>query len=210
VSEAAPAAAGTSQGEAMPLSAPAERERLHDRRYEFQGFRRKDGLWDIEGRMVDTKTYDFANSARGTIHAGTPLHDMVIRLTLDEHFVVRDIEAATQASPFAICPAITEGFQVVKGLKMGAGWRRQLKERLGGVKGCTHHVEMLGAMATVAYQTMWKYVSKEMSERGSGAHRRPGFIDSCHAFASDGEIVRRQWPEFYTGPEETEVAANKA
>ena len=184
----------------MPLSAPVEREPLHERRYEFQGFRRKDGLWDIEGRMVDTKAYDFPNQYRGTVHAGTPVHDMRIRLTLDDHFVVRDIEATTEASPFEICPAITQSFAVIKGLRIGPGWRQRLKERLGGVKGCTHHVEMLGAMATVAYQTMWKYVSAEMSGKGSGAKHRPGFIDSCHAFASDGEVVRQRWPEFYTGP----------
>ena len=189
----------------MPLSAPVEREHLHDRRYEFQGFRRKDGLWDIEGRMVDSKTYDFPNEYRGTIHAGTPLHDMWIRLTLDDQFVVRDIEAVTAASPFEICPAITESFAVIKGLKIGAGWRRQLKERLGGAKGCTHHVEMLGAMATVAYQTMWKYVSAELSTKGSGPKQRPGFIDSCHAFASDGPLVRERWPEYYDGPEEAEA-----
>jgi hypothetical protein len=29
--------------------------------------------------MVDSKTYDFPNLHRGTIHAGTPLHDMRIR-----------------------------------------------------------------------------------------------------------------------------------
>jgi len=192
----------------MPLSAPVEREHLHDRRYEFQGFRRKDGLWDIEGRMTDSKTYDFPNNYRGTIHAGTPLHDMRIRLTLDDHFVVRDIEAVTEASPFEICPAITESFAVIKGLKLGAGWRRGLKERLGGANGCTHHLEMLGAMATVAYQTMWRYVSEEMSSKGGGTAKRPGFIDSCHAFASDGEIVRDRWPEFYTGAEK--AATNKA
>jgi len=189
----------------MPLSAPVEREHLHDRRYEFQGFHRRDGLWDIEGRMVDSKTYDFPNLHRGTIHAGTPLHDMRIRLTLDDHFVVRDIEAVTEAAPFEVCPAITESFAAIKGLKVGAGWRRQLKEKLGGVKGCTHHLEMLGAMATVAYQTMWKHVSAEMSATGSGSSRRPGFIDSCHAFASDGEVVRRSWPDFYTRPGKIEA-----
>ena len=194
----------------MPLSAPVERERLHDRRYEFQGFRRTDGLWDIEGRMVDTKTYDFPNHDRGTVHAGTPVHDMLIRLTLDDNFVVRDIEAVTEAAPFAICPAITDSFSVIKGLKLGAGWRRQLKDKLGGVKGCTHHVEMLAAMGTVAYQTMWKRVSREMSEKGSRPARRPGLIDSCHAFASDGPVVHRSWPEFYTGPGKAEAHAKKA
>jgi Protein of unknown function (DUF2889) len=183
----------------MPLSAPVEREHLHDRHYEFRGFRRKDGLWDIEGRMTDTKTYDFPNLHRGTIRAGAPVHDMLIRLTLDDNFIIRGIEAVTDASPFAICPAITDSFSVIKGLKLGIGWRRQLSERLGGVKGCTHHAEMLAAMATVAYQTMWKYVSADMTQSEPGAARRPGVIDSCHAFASDGEIVRTRWPQFYAG-----------
>ena len=54
----------------MPLSPPAERERLHTRRYEFGGFRRKDGLWDIEGQLIDTKTYAFSNQYRGEIQSG--------------------------------------------------------------------------------------------------------------------------------------------
>ena len=184
----------------MSLSAPAERQPLHERNYDFRGYRRSDGLWDIEGHLVDTKDYAFDNEWRGTVSPGTPVHDMWIRLTLDDGLTVRDIEAATAAAPFSVCGDIAPGFAAVKGLTVGPGWRKQIKERLGGVKGCTHLVEMLGAMATVAYQTMWKHVSAEMSATGSGSSRRPGFIDSCHAFASDGEVVRRSWPDFYTGP----------
>ncbi len=36
------------------------------------------------------------------------------------------------------------------------------------------------------------------------AHRslgKPAIIDSCYAFASDGEVVRNRWPQFYTGSE---------
>src|SRR5262249_56408644 len=109
----------------------------------------------------------------------------------------------------AMGAAIAGGLSAIKGLKVGAGWRRGLKERLGGVKGCTHQVEMLGAMATVAYQTMWKYVSEQMSATGTGPHRRPGFIDSCHAFASDGPVVREHWPEFYAGAKDAEAAEKK-
>jgi hypothetical protein len=186
----------------MPLSAPAvEREHLHDRKYDFQGFRRKDGLWDIEGRMTDTKTYRFPNEYRGHIEVGEPLHDMRIRLTVDDHFVVQDIEVSTDGSPFAICSEVAPNFAVVKGLKIGSGWNKKLKELLGGTRGCTHHVEMLGAMATVAFQTLWGQVVRE--KRGvpeSGSTHRPKMLDTCHAFASDGEVVKKHWPAFYTGP----------
>ena len=186
----------------MPLSASAvEREHLHDRRYDFQGFRRKDGLWDIEGRMTDSKTYGFPNEFRGRIEAGEPLHDMRIRLTLDDHFVVRDIEVSTDGAPFAICPDVAPNFAAVKGLKVGSGWNKKLKELLGGTRGCTHHVEMLGAMATVAYQTMWGQLAREKNQAAeAGSARRPALLDTCYAFASDGEVVKKSWPAFYTGP----------
>ena len=188
----------------MPLSAPkVEREHLHDRRYEFQGFRRADKLWDIEGRMTDAKTYAFDNEDRGRIEAGEPLHDMRIRLTIDERFVVHDIEVSTDAAPFSICPAITPNFAVVKGLRIGPGWRKNLKERLGGVHGCTHHVEMLVAMATVAYQSLWsKREHHEEEEADARAGKRPAVLDTCHALASDSPVVKRHWPKFYTGKEE--------
>jgi hypothetical protein len=183
----------------MPLSTPlVEREPLHDRRYDFQGFRRKDGLWDIEGRMVDSKRYSFPNEFRGRIEAGEPLHDMRIRLTLDDRFVVRDIEVSTDAAPFGICPGVTPNFAVVKGLKIRPGWNKRVKELLGGVRGCTHHVEMLGAMATVAFQTMWSQLERSTPETESAG--RPAFLDTCHALAADGPEVKKHWPAFYIGP----------
>jgi hypothetical protein len=181
----------------MPLSEPVERELFHTRRYEFQGYRRSDGLWDIEGHLVDLKAYGFENQHRGRIDPGEPLHGMWLRVTIDEDFLVHEIEAVTDYSPFAICPAITPNFQKMKGQRIGRGWRQQVRVALGGTQGCTHLVEMLQAMATVAYQTLYPVRARKAKEGDND--RRPGLIDTCHAFASDGEIVKRSWPRFYTG-----------
>src|SRR3546814_20892220 len=80
----------------MPLSPPVERTCLHNRTYDFQGYQRADGLWDIEGRIVDTKTYPFAKQDRGEIPPGEALHDLSIRLTHDGDFTWPDIEAVTE------------------------------------------------------------------------------------------------------------------
>jgi hypothetical protein len=196
-----------------PLSAPAERNELHSRQYDFHGFRRADGLYDIEGRMTDCKTYAFPNRWRGEIAAGDPVHDMWARITIDDDFVVVDIEVHTAAGPFEVCPAITPSFAALKGARIGKGWARALKERFGGVHGCTHHVEMLRAMGTVAFQTV--FGAREMMKRERSAQsghdtsggdaaaapgvptKRPGVIDTCHALAADGEVVRQLWPQFY-------------
>ena len=50
----------------MALSEPDyPREHWHTRRVECFGYRRGDGMWDIEGHIVDTKTYEFPNQSRG-------------------------------------------------------------------------------------------------------------------------------------------------
>jgi hypothetical protein len=181
----------------MPLSPAAERERFHTRAYEIAGYRRADGLWDIEARMTDAKTYSFHNEHRGQIRAGEPLHDMWIRLTIDEGLVVRDIEAATDGAPFAVCPAITPNFKRMIGARVGAGWRRAIRQHLAGVEGCTHLAEMLGAMATVAFQTLYPVLAKKDAENPRPG--KPALLDSCHAYRSDGPVVKKAWPEFYTG-----------
>jgi hypothetical protein len=180
-----------------PLSAPVERKHLHTRRYEFQGYQRTDGLWDIEGRMTDTKTYGFPNEWRGEIKADEPIHDMWLRLTLDDDLVVRDIETATEASPFEICPQATPKYAAIKGARIGPGWTKRVKDLFGGPVGCTHHTEMLVAIATVAYQTIFSARNKWGDT--DAETRRPAFLDTCHALASDSETVKTHWPQFYTG-----------
>jgi hypothetical protein len=67
-----------------PLSPPPERELLHSRDIVLRGYRRSDGLYDIEAHLTDTKTYGSANRDRGYIHAGEPIHGMWLRLTVDD------------------------------------------------------------------------------------------------------------------------------
>ena len=181
----------------MPLPPASKRQRLHLRDYEIAGYRREDGLWDIEARMTDRKTYSFDNAYRGVIRAGEPLHDMWIRLSIDEDLVVRDIEAATDGSPYAVCPAVTPNFKRMIGVRVGRGWRRAIREKLGGVEGCTHLVDMLNAMATVAFQTLYPVLAKKAADKPRVG--RPALLDSCHAYRSDGPVAKRLWPEFYSG-----------
>ena len=184
----------------MPLSDPEiEREEIHLRRIECRGFRRADGRWDIEGRLVDTKTYAFSNRFRGEIAAGEPIHGMWLRLTIDEDLRVHAVEAVTEHGPFAECPRITPAFRALEGLRIGPGWNRAIRERLGGVRGCTHLVELLRPIATTAYQALAGR-RREREESAPAGGERPRMLDTCHALASDGPVVRELWPDHYTGP----------
>lgn len=192
----------------MPLSPPVAREHLHTRHVECRGFKREDGLWDIEGHLVDTKTYGFDNQWRGHVAPGTPLHQMWVRMTIDQDMTIVAMEAVTDDSPYQICADITPAFQQLVGMRLIPGFNARVKEKLGGKAGCTHLVEMMGPIATAAYQTV--YTAKgggKWRDPVSGAKKKPRFIDTCHALASDNEVVERFWPEFYTGPKKDTGAA---
>ena len=88
---------------AVPLSPPAARSHLHDRRAVFRGYRRGDGLWDIEAELHDSKTQDFVLPGEGRWAAAEPIHGMAIRLTVDDDTVVHAIEVATTPP----CPTAT-------------------------------------------------------------------------------------------------------
>jgi hypothetical protein len=190
----------------MPLPAAAPREHIHTRSIDCRGFRRADGLWDIEGHLTDTKTYAFSNHFRGELVPGTPVHDMWLRLTVDDRLVIHEIAAATEAAPYAVCPNVIPNFQRLKGLRIYPGFQKQVRDLLGGTEGCTHLVDLLGPVATTAYQTVFPYRARQHQEQAESARnaaakprRKPRLIDTCHAFASDGEVVKRYWPDFYTG-----------
>ena len=181
----------------MGLSPPKPRAPVHHRHIDCRGYRREDGLFDIEGHLVDTKAYPFDNAWRGPIPPGEPLHDMWLRLTVDEELTVIEAQAETSAGPYPVCPAITPAFFKLEGLRIGPGWRRAVQARLGGVQGCTHLVELLGPLATTAFQTV--YPLRAPDTAGDADERPPPHLGSCHALARDGEIVRQHHPRWYTG-----------
>ena len=82
------------------LSVPVSRRLIHERRVITRGYLRDDDLWDLEGELLDEKTYTYADRDRGPLPAGTPMHHMRARLTVDVDLVVRAAEAAMPARPF--------------------------------------------------------------------------------------------------------------
>jgi hypothetical protein len=162
------------------------------------GYKRDDGLWDIEGRIVDTKPYRFQNRDRGGwIEADEALHDMSIRLTINLELEVIDVDAVIDDSPYNYCKSVSQVARNLIGLRIAPGWTRKSKQAMGANLGCTHLSELLGPIATTAIQT----ITSEKFSRG-GDRSRGGanaFIDSCHSYAADSPVVKLHWPEHYRG-----------
>ena len=197
----------------MPLSPPRPREAIHTRAIEINGYRRTDGLYDIEAHLTDVKTFGQNNFDRGFIAAGEPVHDMWLRLTVDGCMRIVSAEAASDSTPYVTCPSAAPRFSRLEGLIIQAGFLREANLRVGGTVGCTHLRELLQQMATTAFQTINpSEVRREM--RAEGAEDRPGsdtvdaritdrmggppkVLNTCVAYSESGPLVRRRWPEFY-------------
>jgi hypothetical protein len=132
------------------------RERLHCRAVTFDGFRRGDGLFDIEAHLVDVKDHD-CELLSGVRRAGNPVHDMWVRLTIDREFDIHAVEAVFDSMPYpGDCDRIAPAYQKLVGANLLHGYRKRLHDVLGGVHGCTHVTELLAYLPTAAVpRTTW-------------------------------------------------------
>ena len=184
----------------MPLPTPARRQHIHTRQINFCGYEREDGLFDIEGHLVDTKTYAFSNNWRGSIEPGEALHEMWLRVTVNDKFEVIDIEAATDNSPFEMCPTITPAYKALIGATIGPGWRKVIKDSVGGIQGCTHLTELLSPLATVAIQTIRPLQNHRRRKADSDSRHykgKPFVLNTCHAWSEHSPVVRDNAPDYY-------------
>jgi hypothetical protein len=192
----------------LPESAP--RDKKHHRKIDCEGFLREDGLWDIDAHMVDTRSYDCGYDELhrgGVIRAGEPVHDMWLRFTIDLDFLIHDVRAASDETPFGICPRAADAMRELIGLRIGSGWRKQVRERIGSNQSCTHLMDLLGQLTATAYQTLHAALEEREAARESfgEARDKPPIIDTCLALSSSGEVVKKRWPEFYREPSNGET-----
>lgn len=178
----------------MPLpTLSVGRTPIHRRTITMEGFRRDDGLFDIEGNLIDIKFLDvpMADSIR---KAGDPIHDMKVRITLDENMTVVEACAVTDRMPYVgACDTITPDYSKLKGYKIAPGFRFFLAELFGGLKGCSHMTELLGSMAPTAVQALHSQPRKQPRD----PNKKPFQLDGCHALDTRGAVVAKFYPRWH-------------
>ena len=183
----------------MPLPTPTARRDIHRRVIDMQAYARDDGLYDVEAHLVDTKPFEFESLGRPLpVLPGQALHDLWVRLTVDGDYVVRDICAASDITPYAVCKEAETTLRVLIGERLARGWSATVKQRLRGAASCTHLMEMLIPLATTGLQgirglQLERYMNVEGAEG-------PLKIDSCYAYGRSREVVQKLWPLHYRPP----------
>jgi hypothetical protein len=181
---------------ALPRAA-ATRQLKHTRRLDVHVFARGDGLWEVDATISDTKTRD-ARMAASIRLAGEPIHDMLLRLVVDERFNIVEAGAQTRAMPYPdLCNAYGDAYGRLVGLNLLQGFRAALRERV---------TELAQILPTAVVQA---FAGEVLDTRGEGAER-PFQIDRCHALRADGEAVRNYYPRWYRSADAVDDNARSA
>ena len=188
-----------------PEKTPDKARRLmHRRAINCEGYLRDDGLWEVEAQLVDTKPFLQRDQFRGELPPGTPVHDIRLRLAVDDRLVIREAETNMAAIPFPTCFEVNGILQRLVGEQVGRGWRETVRRKIGKLETCTHLAELLGPAVTTLFQTM-SYGKQPDGGDSMDGHRDttepPFFINGCHSWRSDGPIVARIFPQFATRPQ---------
>lgn len=197
----------------MSLPAPDPRQPLHQRAIICDGFRREDGLWEVDGQLKDTRGFDIHTPWRGHIPRDTPFHEMQVRITYDDALVIRKLTVITAVAPYpAVCPQAADNYQRLVGLRIGGGFAKQVQSLVGGVAGCSHQTELFRVMASVAMQTLGAYHTYVGKDEASPFNvfspraDKPMLLSSCHAYAPASPIVATLWPKHATRPQGADPA----
>lgn len=183
---------------ALPTAA-SDRQLKHRRRIDVQVYARGNGLWEVDAHITDVRARP-TPLVTGLLPAGQPIHEMLLRLVVNERFDVVEAGAQTLAMPYAgECDRYGDVYSRLVGLNLLKGFRQAVKERLGGVQACTHITELTQVLPTAVVQA---FAGEVIDTRGdTESSSRPFQIDRCHALRAEGQVVKTYYPRWYRLPQ---------
>jgi hypothetical protein len=127
-------------------------ERLHTRSISVEAFLAGEDRIVIEGRLDDARHVATHTLSGGRRDPG-PMHGMVARFLIGgTPPEILEAEAEMPKVPLEECLEAAESVKELVGLKIIYGFSREVKRRLGGVKGCTHLISLVLAVGSAAMQ----------------------------------------------------------
>lgn len=157
---------------------------LHRRVIEFVAYDEGDSV-SITGRLRDERPW--ASNTDKVAH----VHDMDLALTVRKDDLTITAATATMSLfPHTECPSITGAYGDLVGLSVSRGYTRDVQDRFGGARGCTHLEQLARAVGPVVIQAVTSARARDRDGQNLDAapSARPTLFprNTCHIWADGG------------------------
>ena len=167
---------------------------VHERRLEFKTFALEDNRIVVEGWLKDDRFVPRYH-LDGSVSPPGKVHRICVRLLLGGWpLSILDAEAEMPFVPYDECLTTQDTVKKAIGLTITHGYGDEVIERLGGVKGCTHMVQLIIAMGNAALHGYWSHRLQNRRPLPDTPEEIPELdyvIDSCQLWQKDGPLMQR-------------------
>lgn len=164
---------------------------LHTRKIRTDCWLTDDDMYKAVGVIDDDKGIAMTTYSGRPIAPGGDLHTMRATLLLDKMLVIQSATIEMIDIPGDECNHACASPSDLIGLSISRGYNKGLKERIGGIKGCSHVFALLQQMGPAIVQAV--YSDPTNDQHNSLDHWEP-LIDTCFTWRENGPVVadRRQ------------------
>ena len=167
-------------------------EKIHTRRIEVATYDIGRQGVIVEGKLKDDRLQAISRPTGEHVPPGT-VHHMIIRMRVSgPKLTIEDIEVEMPTVPYEECIETLTSLEPVKGMPIASGFTSNVKELVGGAKGCAHLVALLVSMASAAVQGYWTAVSRRPTDQSDYRDRAmASIVDTCRVWRKDGPKIQK-------------------
>lgn len=169
---------------------------VHQRRLEFSTYALADDRDRIivEGRLKDDRFVP-RHHLDGNISPPGKVHRICVRLLLGGWpLSILDAEAQMEVVPHEQCPSAEDTVKKVVGLTITHGYGDKVIERIGGLKGCAHMVQLIIAMGNASLHGYWSHRLRNHRPLPGSLKEIPELdyvIGSCLLWNEGGPLIQK-------------------
>jgi hypothetical protein len=166
---------------------------IHQRKIEVRTYPLENNQLVVEGRLTDDRLVNGFHWDGRPRPAGV-VHQMVIRLLVgDWPPTILEAESEMLEIPHDLCRTVAETIQKIVGVPVSAGFSDQIKQRLGGLEGCSHLTHLILAMGPAILHGYWTQHSRKPRPVPKSLDEVQGLsilVNSCQLWKEDGPLIQ--------------------
>lgn len=174
-------------------------DKIHSRNIRVETFKAGEDRIIVEGTLNDERMVGSRTLAGKAVKPGK-FHGMVVRFLVGETPPrILDVEAQMFKTPSDSCCQAESTMDSLIGLPIVYGYSKEIKDRLGGTKSCTHLMSLVLVMGSAAIQGFATNRGHRNVEPGARDILFQYVKNSCLMWGEDGEFYKRTMKEIEAG-----------